>query len=103
MLIGKNLNLHVARTFDVLLDIDRIVAKRILCFALRRIQRARNFGGVTHDPHPLAATTRGRFEKYRIAELLGDGRRFFRITKRFRRTRHNRNAMGDRQSSSSCF
>ena len=44
MLIGEDLYFDVARTLDVLLDVHRVVAKRILRFALSRAQCVFDFG-----------------------------------------------------------
>ena len=95
--VSEDLDLHVTRPLDVLLDVDRIVAEGILCLALRRLERARDLGWRTDHAHPLPAPTRGGLEEHGIAELRGEFRRLGRIAQRFRRAGHHRRPCRDRQ------
>jgi hypothetical protein len=52
--VGEHLDLHVARPVDVLLDVDGVVAERVLRLALRRVERASS-SRAAHHAHALAA------------------------------------------------
>ena len=54
MLVAEHLDLDVARTFDVLLDVYRIIAERVLRLALRGGERRGELiaGCTTRIPFP---------------------------------------------------
>src|SRR5690606_3981526 len=54
--IAEDLDLDVARRFDVLLEQQRVVAERRLRLATRTLERLRELARAAHDAHALAAT-----------------------------------------------
>src|SRR5207245_11788910 len=71
VLVGEDLDLHVARVRDGLLDVDPGVAKGREGLALRRGERRVELPGLGDQTHPLAAAARRRLEHDRVADLLG--------------------------------
>ncbi len=72
--IGEHLDLDVPRRGDEPLDEQPVVAERPARLTPRRLHRLRQTVGGGHHAHPLAATTGGRLQQYRVAHPFG-GRR----------------------------
>ncbi len=53
--VGQDLELDVARPFEVLLEVDGVVAESAEGLAARRLQALRKLALVANDTHPLAA------------------------------------------------
>src|SRR5437867_10948332 len=70
VMVAEDLELDVARTLDVLLDVDVADAERRLRFALRGLDRVRQLVRGAHDAHPASAAAGRRLDDDRIAELL---------------------------------
>ena len=68
VLVGEDLHLDVARVDDELLDIDFVVAKRALRFALRSLEAERR-SRAKRPAHALAATAGRRLQHDGIADL----------------------------------
>ena len=56
--VGEHLNLHVARTLDQTLDVERAVAERRVGFPPRGGREIASVGVAPHDAHALAAAAR---------------------------------------------
>ena len=95
MLVGEDLDFHVARPLDVLLDVDRVVAERLERLVARAAERLRHLGVGAHDAHALAAATGRGLEEHRIAELRRDRTRLRLVAERLGGARHHRDAGGD--------
>ncbi len=70
-LVGKNLDLDVARRRDIFLDQHTIVAEGGRRFAPRTRDRGIEIGMAFDQPHALAATAGNRLDQHRIAEFIG--------------------------------
>ena len=97
VLVSEHLDLDVPRPLDVLLDVDRVIAERVLRLALRRRERARDLRLRMDDAHPLPAAACRRLEQHRIAERRGDLGGLLGVAQRRRGPRHHRRARRDRQ------
>src|SRR5579862_106424 len=69
--VGEELDLDMARAFEVALAEDGVVAERGLGFATRGRQSVLELGGVADDPHPAPAAAGGGLHEEREADLLG--------------------------------
>ena len=69
--IGDNLELDVAGLFKILLQVHLARAERGLALGASEREQARQLACVAHDPHPLAAAARRRFDQHRITDRLG--------------------------------
>ena len=67
--VAEHLDLDVAGFFEILLDIDRIVAKGRTCFGARRLQRLDKVGLAARDLHAATAAAGRRLDDDRIADL----------------------------------
>ena len=72
VVIAEDLELDVAGTLDVLLDVDVADAERRLGFALRRLERLAQLRRGPDDAHAAAAAAGDRLDDDRKAEILGD-------------------------------
>ena len=70
--VREDLNLDVTRTFDELLDINRVVAKCVLCFPLRGAQRRFELRTFTHHAHSLSAAAGSGLEQHGITKAFGE-------------------------------
>ena len=70
VVVAENLELDVARRFDVLLEVDVADAERGFGFALRRLDRLRELARRAHDAHAASAAARGRLDDDGIADVL---------------------------------
>ena len=70
--IGKHLELHMARFFQVALHINRIVAEGSLGFTAGKLPGVKQSSFGMHDPHALAAAAGCRFDDDRVADLGRD-------------------------------
>src|SRR5438876_9296266 len=66
--IGKDLHLDVARTRQIALEIDGIVAEIRLRLVLRHGQELPQIAVVAGDLHAASAAAAGRLDEYRIAD-----------------------------------
>ena len=71
--VGQHLDLDVPRCGDEPFHQQRVVAEGTLGLAPRRLDRGVQFGLFVDQPHALAATTGGRLEQQRIADLRRGG------------------------------
>src|SRR5258708_7624018 len=79
MIVGKNLELNVARAFEIFLEIHLARAERRLGFSLREREQARQLVRIAHDAHALAAATRRSLDQHRVAEAFGVGLRLAKL------------------------
>src|SRR5690606_4789291 len=70
--VPENLDLDVARLFEKLLDINRIVAEGGLCLGPGGLERVNEVRLAAGDLHAAPATAGGRLDDARIADLLRD-------------------------------
>ena len=68
--VREQLDLDVARPFDVALGEDPVVAEGRLGLAARGGERLVQLVALAHDPHPAAASARGRLDHERKADAL---------------------------------
>ena len=97
MCVAEDLNLHMTRPDDVLLDVHGVIAERRLRLTTRHLQGRRERLCVAHDAHPLPATSGCRLQQDRIAESFGDLARFTLVAKRLRCPWHHRHTRGNGQ------
>ena len=95
--VGEDLNLHVARPFDVLLDVDRVVAEGVLRLALRTAECVGNLARLVDDAHPLSAAAGRGLEQHGVAKLGRELLRLLRVLQGFGRAGHDGRTGGDRQ------
>ena len=74
--VGQDLKLDVTRSLDQLLQIDAVIAKRIVRLAPCGSKRSRQFVGLMDDAHPLAAATGRGLDEQGIADGRGRSRQF---------------------------
>ena len=86
--VGDQLDLDVARLFDILLDEHAIVGERGLGLVGRRAEAFMRFGIVVGDAHALAAAAGRGLDHDRVADLLGDLHRLVGIGNRRQVTGH---------------
>src|SRR5579883_115673 len=67
--VAQQLDLHMARLFEIALDIDGIVAEIRAGFALSQLQRFRQLLGAAGDLHPFSAAPGGGLDQNRVANL----------------------------------
>ena len=72
VLIGQNLELNMSWTLYEVLNIHSLVAKRHLCFLLRRLKTVFKFFRRTCHTHPLPAAAEGCLDDDRITDLFRD-------------------------------
>jgi hypothetical protein len=70
--IAEDLDLHVPRPEDALLQVDRRVAEGASGLGARRLEELREGLGVVGDPHPLPAPARRRLDHDRIPDPIGE-------------------------------
>ena len=66
--VAEDLQLDVARTVHVTLQVDRAAAERPLRFGPGGTERSAQLGLLPDDPHPLSAAAPGRLEDERVAD-----------------------------------
>src|SRR3981189_1742528 len=69
--IGEDLHLDVARTRQVALEIDGVVAEIGLRLVLRHRQELAQIALVVRDLHAAAAAAAGRLDQHGVADALG--------------------------------
>ena len=72
MAVTEDLELDMARFFDVALNVDTAVTKGLLGFAPGYVVFLGEGNVVVSDPHAAPATTGDRFDDHRITNLTGD-------------------------------
>jgi hypothetical protein len=98
VVVGEHLDLDVARLQDRALQVDAVVAERVLRLAPRALGGRLQLRRVLHQAHALAAAAGGRLQHEREADarrLAGDR---LRARDRLQRARHHRHARLDRQA-----
>src|SRR2546422_5326893 len=75
--VGEDLHLDVPRALEILLEVDLARAERLERLAPGRLKRRPELALLPHEPHPLPAAPRRRFQQDRVAEpcRLGTGDR----------------------------
>src|SRR3984885_347423 len=71
MLVGKELDLDVAGTFDELFEINLARSEGALGFTLRGLKRSFEFIAMSDRAHAFTAATGRCLEHHRIADLAG--------------------------------
>src|SRR4029078_6753185 len=71
--IGKNLDLHVTGTLEVLLEIDRSITERRLGFGRCLFESRGDPALLVHFPHSLAASARRRLEQDGVSNFRRRG------------------------------
>src|SRR3546814_7118343 len=79
MLVAQYLDFDMARAFDELLDEHAVVAEAVEAFALGRLESLADILLAIGQAHALAAAAGRRLHHHRIADLVGDADRMFRI------------------------
>jgi hypothetical protein len=81
VLVGQDLDFHVARVFQELLHVDLRIAEGGTGFGLGHLHRVdqRRFG--VHHAHAATAAAAGGLDDDRVADLAGDLHDFFRIVR----------------------
>ena len=69
--IGEDLELHVLRTFDELLDKDTIVAECRLGTRLAQIQSGFKLACLMYNLHPNSTTSCRGLDYHRVSNLIG--------------------------------
>ena len=69
--VHRHLNLDVAVVFEVLLEIQGVVAKAGLGLGAADLERGLELAGRAHETHSLAAAAGRRLDQDRIADPLG--------------------------------
>ena len=92
--VGEHLNLDVARTLEVLLDVDVARSERSQRLTLRSLEGGFELRGLVHQTHPLAATPGHSLQQHRKAEPRGLVAGPLRVRNGLGRTGHNRHPGG---------
>src|SRR3954467_3959217 len=69
-LVTEDLELDVARTSEILLDVDFAVTERGQRLGARELEGAGEVVGILGDTHPLSAAARGRLDDDGKSDLL---------------------------------
>src|SRR5512138_3644456 len=97
MFVSEYLNFDVSRAINEFLDVDRVVAERILCFALRCSERRLELRLIANHSHSLSTAAGSGLEQDRVAETFCDLSRFVEIGERLSRPWNYRNIILDCQ------
>ena len=96
--VAEDLDFHVARLLDVLLEVDRAVLERLLGFAARGVVTSHETGFVVRDAHAAPTATSSSLHENREADLARNDERLFLGFDRPVRARHARNTGLPRQN-----
>src|SRR5690606_1891650 len=97
--VGQHLDLDVAWSLEILLDVDAVVAERLPRLALCTLERALHLRRTAHDTHPLAATASRGLEQHGIAERLRCSHCSRHVDKWLRSARYHRHTRRDHATS----
>ena len=98
MAIGEDLNLDVPRPIQVFLEVHRPVAKGGAGFGGGLLQCGREPVPPVDPPHPLAASSGGRFEEDGVPHFQSRPICLVRIAHRVRSARNNGHSGGEHPS-----
>ena len=79
--VSKDLNFHVARVFQIALQVDFGVVEEALRFRAGQCHGVGQGCFGIHHAHPASATTAGRLDDHRITDTLGDTQDFLRVVR----------------------
>src|SRR6266513_4340751 len=92
MPVRENLDLDMAGTFEILLDVEAAIAERLLCLTAGGVQRTLHLGIAPYEAHALSTTPGCGLQQHRISDTLRLAPRLDRVAQRGRRARHDGNA-----------
>src|ERR671931_179491 len=74
-IVDDDLGLDVADAFEVLLQVNAIVAERALRLGARLVPHPLQLRRAADAAHPATAAARARLQHHRVADRLGDAKR----------------------------
>jgi hypothetical protein len=90
VLVGEDLDLHMAWPLEEPLQVDTPVTERLRRLALRRPEGTLHLGGASHHAHAAATAARGGLEQDRVPDGRGGLRGLFHRADRLDGARHHR-------------
>ena len=90
--VAEHLDLDVARLFEILLDVDGVVAEGGTGFRARRLQCDHKIGFAARHLHAASAAAGRRLDDHGVADLGGDASGFLFLGDRPVGAGHHRNA-----------
>ena len=100
MLVAKDLELDMVRTFDKLLDIDGVVAKARHSLRLAGVVCLGNIFGTVNETHTLATATHRSLDHHREADSLAHAHSLFSRIELILGARNDRNTGSDHVAAS---
>ena len=94
VLVAEDLELHVARPIEVLLDVDPALAERLLRLGARLVERAAQRDPVARHAHAAPAAAGGRLDEHGITDLVGHPHRLLLVLDQPVGTGHDRHLGG---------